>query len=158
EVIKVEPPGGDPGRTFPPRVADTSGLEHGLFWRATNGSKRGFTLALGHARAPRVLADLVERVDFVLESFPPDGPEAALVAEAVAGHPRVIRTSITPFGDRPPGRGLRADDIVLCATGGPMYICGDDDRAPLRLPFWQAFFHAGAEAAVGTLLAHLARA
>src|SRR5262249_42833685 len=94
EVIKVEPPGGDPGRTFPPRVADTSGLQHGLFWRATNGSKRGIPLALGHARAPRVLADLVERVDFVLESFPPDGPEAALVAEAVAGHPRVIRTSI----------------------------------------------------------------
>src|SRR5206468_12289308 len=125
---------------------------------ATNGGKQGITLALGHARAPGVLADLVEHVDFVLESFAPDGPEAALVAGAVAAHPRLIRTSVTPFGDQPPGRRLHADDIVLCATGGPMYICGDDDRPPLRLPLWQAFFHAGGEAAVGTLLAHLARA
>src|SRR5262245_41091207 len=132
EVIKVEPPGGDPGRTLPPRVADTSGREHGLFWRATNAGKRGITPALGHARAPSVLADLVGRVDFLLESFPLDGKEAALIDDAVAAHPRIIRTSVTPFGDRPPRRQVHADDIVLCATGGPMYICGDDERPHLR--------------------------
>jgi len=79
------------------------------------------------------------------------------VAELVATHPRVVHTSVTPFGDRLPGRTLHADDIVLCAMGGPMYVCGDEDRPPLRLPLWQGFCHAGAEAAVGTLLAHLAR-
>jgi benzylsuccinate CoA-transferase BbsE subunit len=41
--------------------------------------------------------------------------------------------------------------------GGPMYVCGDDDRPPTCVPLWQAFCHAGAEAAVGTLLAHHAR-
>jgi crotonobetainyl-CoA:carnitine CoA-transferase CaiB-like acyl-CoA transferase len=64
---------------------------------------------------------------------------------------------VTPFGDRPPGRALHADDIVLWAAGGPMYLCGDEDRPPTRVPLWQAFCHAGAEAAVGTMLAHLAR-
>ena len=158
EVIKVEPPGGDPGRALAPRARGTDGREHGLFWQATNGGKRGVTLALGHERAPGVLADLVRHVDFVVESFPPAAPAAALVGEVVAAHPTVVHTSITPFGDRPPGCRLHADDIVLWAMGGPMYICGDDDRPPLRLPLWQAFYHAGAEAAVGTLLAHLARA
>jgi crotonobetainyl-CoA:carnitine CoA-transferase CaiB-like acyl-CoA transferase len=158
EVVKVEPPGGDPSRALAPRARGADGHAHGLFWQATNGGKRGITLALEAPRAAAVLADLVAHVDIVLESFPPDGAAARLVAAAVAAHARVIHTSVTPFGDRPPGRALRADDIVLWAMGGPMYVCGDADRAPLRLPLWQAYYHAGAEAAVGTLLAHLARA
>jgi crotonobetainyl-CoA:carnitine CoA-transferase CaiB-like acyl-CoA transferase len=157
DVIKIEPPGGDPDRVLGPCVRDPAGREHGLYWRATNATKRGITLAVTHAGARRVLADLVAQVDFVIESFPPDSAAAALVTEVVAARPTLIHTSVTPFGDRPPGRALSADDIVLWAMGGPMYICGDDDRAPLRLPLWQAFCHAGAEAAVGTLLAHLAR-
>src|SRR5262249_10339202 len=104
-----------------------------------------------------VLAVLARHVDFVLESFAPDSAPAALVDGVTAGRPWLIHTSVTPFGDRPPGRPLRADDIVLWAMGGPMFVCGDHDRPPVRLPLWQAFYHAGAEAAVGTLLAHLAR-
>ena len=157
EVIKVEPPGGDSGRALAPRWRDATGREHGLYWYAANAGKLGVTLALEHRGAERVLADLVERVDFVLESFAPESPEAALVGRLVAARPHVIRTSVTPFGDRPPGRALHADDIVLWAMGGPMYVCGDDDRPPLRLPLWLAFSHAGAEAATGSLLAHLAR-
>jgi len=158
EVIKVEPPGGDAGRALAPRHRDAAGREHGLFWYATNAGKLGVTLALDRPGAEAVLAALVERVDFLLESFRPDAPEAALVARLARARPWVVHTSVTSFGDRPPGRALHADDIVLWAMGGPMYICGDPDRPPLRLPLWQAFCHAGAEAAVGTMLAHLARA
>jgi crotonobetainyl-CoA:carnitine CoA-transferase CaiB-like acyl-CoA transferase len=158
EVIKVEPPGGDPGRALAPRQRDATGQEHGLYWYATNAGKRGITLDLRHASTPAVLADLADRVDFLLESFPPDSPEAALVASLAASRPALVHTSVTPFGDRPPGRALAADDIVLWAMGGPMYLCGDEDRPPLRMAMWQAFCHAGAEAAVGTMLAHLARA
>lgn len=156
-VIKVEPPGGDPGRRLAPRHRDPAGREHGLFWYATNAGKLGVTLDLGHAAARRVLAGVLPHVDFVLESFAPDSPAALLLAGAVAEHPRVVHTTVTPFGDRPPARGLHGDDLVIAATGGFMFLCGDEDRPPLRLPLWQAFCHAGAEAAVGTLLAHLAR-
>ena len=157
EVIKVEPPGGDQGRALAPRHRGPDGRTHGLYWHAMNAGKLGVTLVLDHAGAPDVLARLADRVDFVLESFPLDSTPARLVAEVAAARPRLVHTSITPFGDRPPGRALHADDIVIAAMGGPMYVCGDEDRAPLRLPLWQAFCHAGAEAAVGTLLAHLAR-
>lgn len=157
EVVKAEPPGGDPGRQLAPRYRDGAGRVHGLFWYAANAGKRGITLALDHPDAARVLAALLDHVDFVIESFPPDGPEFALVQSLAAARPRLVHTSITPFGDRPPGRALHADDIVIAAMGGFMYLCGDADRAPLRLPLWQAFCHAGAEAAVGTLLANLVR-
>src|SRR5437870_9834477 len=157
EVVKVEPPGGDPGRKLPPRWRAADGCEHGLFWYATNAGKFGVTLALEHPAAAEILARLLDDVDIVVESFPPDSASGRLVAELAARRPTVIHTSITPFGDRPPGRALAADDIVLAAMGGPMYVCGDDDRSPLRLPLWQTFCHAGAEAAVGTLLAHHAR-
>lgn len=157
EVIKVEAPGGDPGRTLAPRWRGDDGREHGLYWYAANAGKLGITLDAETEAGRAVLAELVARVDFVLDSFPPDSADAALVAELAGRHPTLIRTSVTPFGDRPPGRSLHADDIVLWAMGGPMYICGDADRPPVRLPLWQAFCHAGSEAAVGTLLAHLAR-
>ena len=157
EVIKVEPPGGDQGRALAPRHRGPDGRTHGLYWHAMNAGKLGVTLVLDHAEAPDVLARLADRVDFVLESFPLDSTPARLVADVAAARPRLVHTSITPFGDRPPGRALHADDIVIAAMGGPMYVCGDEDRAPLRLPLWQAFCHAGAEAAVGTLLAHVAR-
>jgi crotonobetainyl-CoA:carnitine CoA-transferase CaiB-like acyl-CoA transferase len=157
EVIKVEPSGGDPGRALPPRYRAPDGEPHGLYWRAMNAGKLGVTLALDHPGAAGVLGRLADRVDFVLESFPLDSAAARLVAELAAARPRLVHTSVTPFGDRPPGRALHADDIVISAMGGPMYLCGDADRAPLRLPLWQTFCHAGAEAAVGTLLAHLAR-
>src|SRR5213593_3801661 len=72
EVLKVEPPGGDPGRALAPRYRDAGGREHGLYWYAANAGKLGVTLALRHPSAGRVLADLARHVDFVLESFPPD--------------------------------------------------------------------------------------
>jgi len=156
-VIKVEPPGGDAGRALAPRYRAPDGREHGLYWHATNAGKLGVTLALEHAEAPRLLAELAARADFVLDSFPPDSAAARLVAEIAAARPVLVHTSVTPFGDRPPGRALHADDVVIAATGGSMYLCGDEDRPPVRLRLWQAFCHAGAEAAVGTLLAHLAR-
>ncbi|HYR96841.1 MAG TPA: CoA transferase, partial [Candidatus Binatus sp.] len=157
EVIKVEPPGGDEGRALAPRYRAPDGRTHGLYWHATNAGKLGVTLALDRPGAAGVLARLVDRVDFVVESFALDSAPARLIADIAAARPRLVHTSITPFGDRPPGRALHADDIVISAMGGPMYVCGDEDRAPLRLPLWQAFCHAGAEGAVGTLLAHLAR-
>src|SRR5262249_61131367 len=38
-----------------------------------------------------------------------------------------------------------------------LWLTGDEDRPPLSLPCEQAFLHAGAEAAVGALIAHTAR-
>jgi len=44
DVIKVEPPGGEPGRWTPPYVNDVPGAENSLVWWAYNTSKRSVTL------------------------------------------------------------------------------------------------------------------
>src|SRR5438093_527126 len=53
-VIKVEPPGGDPGRALGPRYRAPDGREHGLYWHAMNAGKLGTTLAhLARGRSGR---------------------------------------------------------------------------------------------------------
>src|SRR3982751_1470176 len=51
DVIKVEPPGGDPSRLqCPPFLNNGNGCHQSLFWLAYNANKRGITLNLGNER------------------------------------------------------------------------------------------------------------
>src|SRR5207302_944868 len=50
-----------------------------------------------------------------------------------------------------------ATDLIALAASGVLLMTGDEDRAPVRTAVPQAFLQAGAEAAIGALLAHLAR-
>jgi crotonobetainyl-CoA:carnitine CoA-transferase CaiB-like acyl-CoA transferase len=72
-------------------------------------------------------------------------------------NPRIILTSITPFGDASPGRDQQVDDLVLWATGGMLALMGEPDRPPVRMNLLQSYFHASAEAAVGSMTAHYPR-
>lgn len=159
EVIKVERPGGDPARTLPPFYQDDPDPEKSLFWFSYNTGKKSVTLDLTTADGRAVFQDLVRVSDFVLESFPLgylDG--LGLGYDALSRlNPRIIVTSLTRFGDTGPGREQQADDLVLWATGGMMAIMGERDRPPVRMNLLQSYFHAGAEAAVGTMAAHYPR-
>ena len=73
---------------------------------------------------------------------------------ALGGIPPLVYVSITPFGQDGPKARWAAADLVLLAAGGPLFLTGDDDRPPVRLPVPQAWFHAAAEAAVGAMIAH----
>ena len=65
--------------------------------------------------------------------------------------------SITPFGQSGPKARWAAADLTVWAASGTLVMCGDDDRPPVGLAVPQAYMHAGAEAAVGALIAHTAR-
>jgi benzylsuccinate CoA-transferase BbsE subunit len=69
-------------------------------------------------------------------------------------NPRLIWTSITPFGQSGPYAHYRASDLVGMAMGGLMYVCGDADRPPVRTRPAQAYLQAGLQAGVAMLLAH----
>jgi crotonobetainyl-CoA:carnitine CoA-transferase CaiB-like acyl-CoA transferase len=159
EVIKVERPGGDPARNIPPFYKDEVHPEKSLFWFAYNTGKKSITLDLTTADGRAVFRDLVKISDFVVESFPVGYlEELGLGYEALSQlNPRVILTSITPFGNSGPGRDYRADDLVLWALGGMMSLMGEKDRPPVRMNLLQSYFHAGVEAAVGSLAAHYPR-
>jgi len=156
DVIKVERPGGDPARNIGPFYHDEVDPEKSLFWWSFNTSKRGVILDIMTAGGQDTFKKLVKGADFVIESFPPGYMDRlGLGYPALAKvNPGVIMVSISPFGQTGPYRDYKGPDIVVWAMGGHMYPCGDDDRPPVQISHHsQAYLHAGAEAAVGAMMA-----
>jgi crotonobetainyl-CoA:carnitine CoA-transferase CaiB-like acyl-CoA transferase len=161
DVIKVEKPGGDITRNIPPFYADEEHLEKSLYWFSYNSGKRGITLNLETVSGRELFKKMVEKTDFVIESFPP-GYLAGLgigYADLSGINPRLIMASISPFGQTGPGAGIPADsDIVIQALGTMLRRVGDPDRAPVRISSVpQSFMHAAADATEGLMIANYCR-
>ena len=156
DVIKIEKPGGDPARRLGPFYHNVPDPEKSLLWLAYNGGKRGITLDIETADGQEIFRQLVEKADFVLESFPPGYLDDLGLGYANLSqiNPRIIMTSITPYGQTGPYKDYKASDLTCLAMGGLMYICGDPDRPPVRLSVEQAYAHGSAQAAAGSLIAH----
>jgi crotonobetainyl-CoA:carnitine CoA-transferase CaiB-like acyl-CoA transferase len=156
DVIKIEPPGGDPGRRFGPFYHDTPHPEHSLSWFVAQTNKRSITLNLDSADGQALWLAVAQSADFILESCPPGFLDQRGIGfqQVSARNPRVVWVSITPFGQDGPYAQYRASDLVGMAMGGLMYVCGDADRAPVRVRAAQAYLQAGVQAAVAALLAH----
>ena len=156
DVIKVEPPGGDPGRMRPPFYHDTPDNERSLYWMTYNANKRGVTLDVEKPEGRALFKRLVDAADFVIESFPPGHMDRLGLSywELQKVNPGVVLTSVTPFGQDGPYRDYKATDIVNMALSGVLYVTGDRDRPPVRVSFAQSYLHAGAEAAAASLFAH----
>ena len=159
EVIKVEPPDGCPSRKIPPFLDDEPDLEHSLHFLAFQAGKRSITLNLENADGRELLKQLVKRADFLVEAFPLGHLDSlGLGYNALAKlNPRLIHASITPFGDKGPGKDYKAADIVSWASGGAMFMMGTEGKPPLQMSAPQAWLHAAAEAAVASMIAHYAR-
>lgn len=159
DVIKIERPGGDPARSIGPFHRDDPHPEKSLYWFAYNNNKRGITLDLGSRSGQELFKQLAVRVDFVIESFPPGtlrkwGLDYASLAE---NNQRLVLTSITPYGQDGPRCDYPASDLEIMAASGSMSLAGEPDKPPLRVSLAQSPLWAGTAAAMGTLMAHLAR-
>jgi crotonobetainyl-CoA:carnitine CoA-transferase CaiB-like acyl-CoA transferase len=156
DVIKIEPPGGDPGRNIGPFYHDEPNPEKSLYWFAFNTSKRGITLDIEKDEGKKFLKKILKTADFVVESFPPGYMEKLGLGykDLAKLNPSIILVSITPFGQTGPYKDYKASDIISWAMGGMMYPHGDADRPPVRMSnHSHAYMHAGSEAAVGALMA-----
>ncbi len=71
DVIKVEPPGGEPSRRIGPFWHDIPDPEKSLYWFAYNSNKRGITLNLETRDGKEIFKELAKKSDFVIESFKP---------------------------------------------------------------------------------------
>ncbi len=154
DVVKVEPPSGDPARRSPPFLEDRPGADRSLWWIALNANKRGITLDVDAPRGLELLRKLVARADVLIESFAPGRLDvAALRAE----HPHLIVTSVAPFGQDGPLATAPASDLEVTAASGALWLAGEPGKPPVRTTVPQSPFWAGMYAAMGTLLAYLAR-
>lgn len=159
DVLKVEPPGGEPSRNIGPFYHDIQDPEKSLRWFAFNTSKRGITLDIESAAGREIFKKLVKTADFILETFKPGYLDSLGLGYSTLSqiNPRLIMTSITPFGQTGPYSEYKGSDIVVSAMGGLMNIQGDPDRAPLRAAAEQAYLQGSLQAAVGTFAAHYER-
>lgn len=159
DVIKIEPPGGHECRDLGPFYRDVPSGEESFYWFAYNANKRSITLNLEEADGQDLFRKLVEKADFVIESFAPGYLDKLGLGYGALSeiNPRVILTSITPFGQTGPYRDFKTCDLVSMALGGYVYLTGDPDRPPVRIGFPQAYLHAGMAASAGTMVAHYHR-
>ena len=143
QVIKIEPPRGDPMRAEPPLRRGESALFNYL-----NGNKLGASLAVADLRVD----DLARHADIVIHSL--RGAEAAaLEARLAAVRPSAVVISLTPYGRTGERARWAGTPLTEWATSGFHYIAGDPERAPLALPGFQAEYHAGLHAGVAALAA-----
>jgi benzylsuccinate CoA-transferase BbsE subunit len=159
DVIKVERPGGDPGRNRGPFRHDIPDSEKSLYWFAYNTNKRGITLNIENIQGQEILKQLIKGADFMVESFPPGyldqmGLGYSTVREI---NRRIIMVSITPFGQDGPYKDFAASDLITMAMSGLHYQTGDPEGPPFNIGLPQACMHAGADAAVGALIAYYHR-
>jgi len=159
EVIKVEPPGGCSTRRIPPFLEDEVGPDRGLYFIAYQAGKKSVTANLDSGDGRAMVAELAKKCDFLVESFQLGYLDSiGLGYDALAElNPRLVYTSITPFGDKGPGKDYKWADIITWAAGGMMYLMGEEGKPPLEMALPQAGLHAGAEAAVSSLIAHYPR-
>ena len=153
DVIKIEPPEGDPARSLAPFAGDTPHPERSLFFLHFNTNKRGVVLDLASSEDRHRFLRLVRTADVVLESYAP-GHLASLglgYETLEAERPGLVLTSITPFGQTGPYRDFQGDALVCDAVGGE--VRQDGAGRLVAQPRYQAYQMAGIHAAYGTLLA-----
>lgn len=159
DVIKIEKPGGDPMRCIGPFFHDEPDPEKSLYWFQFNTSKRSITLNLDTADGREILKRLVKTADVMVETFPPGHLDEMGLGYSVLKelNPKLILTSITPFGQSGPYLDFKSSDLIAQAMGGLMYLAGFPEDAPHKLHGSQAYHSASVQAALGTMMALYAR-
>ncbi len=155
DVIRIEPPGGDPARHVAPFVRNMPDADASIPFLFLNSNKRSITLNLETEDGRGLFRRLVERAGIVVESHAPgylDGLGLGY-ADLSALNPGIIVTSITAFGQNGPYRDFKATDLIAVAMGGLLRLCGFPGRAPDRPGGDQAYTLAGLHGSNGTLLA-----
>ena len=153
EVVKVEPPEGDPLRRR--GLVPGSGAAAGGPFLHLNANKRSVVLDRSQGPDRARFRELLGRADLAIrEGHAPDLEDADAWRER---NPRLVVVSITPFGLTGPRRGWRGDELTLVHAGGWGYIIpgrGAPREWPPIRPFGHhALIQAGLHAAVAALAA-----
>ena len=129
EVIKVERPGGDPGRAEPAFAT----------W---NRGKRSVVLDLKSAGGQRSAQELVATADVLIENFRPGVANRLGIGfqELSQANPGLVYCSLPGFGEDSPRRDQQGwEPIVGAATGAYSAVEGDPDPLYLPLPVASTF-------------------
>jgi crotonobetainyl-CoA:carnitine CoA-transferase CaiB-like acyl-CoA transferase len=160
EVVKLEPPGGDPARAWGPPDARIRG--EGLAYLAEGRNRSYATLDLAHPEGQVLFRQLASRADVVIEGFPPGQMDTWGIGyrQLEPLNPRLVYVALSThgqFGPRAAGSGPEYD-LIDQALSGLAYITGEpgDDRpeaVPTRVGSWISAYAQAAWAGIGALAA-----
>ena len=159
DVIKVEPPEGDPARLYPPFLPDVAPPEDGLEFLLLNANKRGVTIDLTRPEGRDVFLRLLATADVLIESWRPQELRALDLTADVLGEarPDLIRASLTGWGLSGPRSEWAYADIVGLAMSGVMILAGFPNGPPEQIGDLQGYHCASLNAAAGVISALIHR-
>jgi crotonobetainyl-CoA:carnitine CoA-transferase CaiB-like acyl-CoA transferase len=134
DVIKIEPPQGDPVRQWGEQIDGNS-----LWWSIHGRNKRSVTLNLKSPHAVKILLGLVKECDAVVENFRPGQLEHMGLGDAALRNvrPGLVVAHISGYGQDGPYRDRAAFGVIGEAIGGLRYLTnhepGTSDLPPLRV-------------------------
>jgi crotonobetainyl-CoA:carnitine CoA-transferase CaiB-like acyl-CoA transferase len=150
DVIKVEPPAGDPLRKWRYVHEGTS-----VWWAAHARNKRSITLDLRQTEGQEVVRRLVADADILIENFRPGAMEKwGLGFEALhAINPKLIMLRVSGYGQTGPYRDRPGFGVIGEAMGGLRYLSGEPGRPPVRVGVSIGDTLSGLHGVIGVLMA-----
>jgi len=144
QVIKVEMPRGDPGRSYIP-----------VQFQMENRNKRSIAVDLKNPSSSSVVEKLVRQTDIVLEGFRPGvAKRLGIDFESLQKHnPRLIYCSISGYGQTGPWRERPGHDVNYVAAAGGLAFPGQWLQPPTRSSLPVADMAGGSFAAIAVLAA-----
>ena len=129
EVIKIEPPQGDPLRKWRKLHRGTS-----LWWYVQNRNKKSVTVDLRTPEGQEVVRRIARDADVVIENFRPGTLEkwGLGYARLAAENPGLVMLRLSGFGQTGPYRDLAGFGAIGESMGGLRYVTGFPDRPPVR--------------------------
>lgn len=155
DVIKLEPPGGDPTHRTPPHMV----AGESTYYLSVNRNKRSIIVDLKRPEGQRLVRQLLKKCDVLIENNRP-GVMARLglsYDDLRAEFPGLVYCSISGFGQDGPDRDRGALDPTVQAMSGGMSLTGEVGGKTVRAGVPIGDICAGMVAATGILAALLKR-
>lgn len=153
DVIKAEPPEGDPARAAGPFPRGKPHLEKSALYLYLNTSKRGITLDLTKPEGKDVFTQLIRWADALVDNHAPSylkdrGFDDVTLLRL---NPSLVYTSITPYGRTGPRADVKGDELTLSHAGGLGNLLPvrsqDISRAPVKPGGYAAGYYSALTAA-----------
>ncbi len=126
DVVKVEPPSGDPGRGAQPECGDSG------YFVTLNSNKRSVVIDLSTSEGRDLLLSMAPRYDVFVENYGPGRMEKLGIDYAAmrAVNPGIIYARLKGFGTWGPYSGYKCYDPIAQAAGGASSVTGYPDGPP----------------------------
>lgn len=154
EVVKIEPPQGDPVRQMGRHSGDVS-----LYAATILRGKQSVCIDLKSAEGRELAIELIRRADILVENNRPGVMERLGLGYDVlsAANPGLVMVRISGYGQDGPYAGRPGYGAICEAVGGVRHMTGDPDRPPARVALATTDYLSATYAAFGAMMAIIER-